>query len=71
VVRNGEYPQALDEEYELARVDKSLPFVMQGRDLLVTCVDVLHGLAQVLTEGMKKPATLKSVAAVASDESER
>jgi hypothetical protein len=35
----------LDEAYALARVDRTLPFVMQGRDLLVTCVTSLHAIA--------------------------
>jgi hypothetical protein len=35
----------LDEAYVLARVDRALPFVMQGRDLLVTCVNALHRIA--------------------------
>jgi hypothetical protein len=35
----------LHEEYTLARVDRTLPFVMQGRDLLVTCVNSLHAIA--------------------------
>jgi hypothetical protein len=35
----------LDEAYALARVDRTLPFVMQGRDLLVTCVNSLHRIA--------------------------
>lgn len=36
----------LDEAYRLARVDKTLPFVMQGRDLLITCVTCLHRIAE-------------------------
>jgi hypothetical protein len=36
----------LDEAYRLARVDKTLPFVMQGRNLLITCVMCLHRLAE-------------------------
>jgi hypothetical protein len=35
----------LDEAYALGRVDRTLPFVMQGRDLLVTCVTCLHAIA--------------------------
>jgi hypothetical protein len=38
----------LDEEYALARVDKTLPFIMQGRDLLVTCVASLHTIADAV-----------------------
>ena len=37
----------LDEAYGLARVDRTLPFVMQGRDLLVTCVTSLHVIAEL------------------------
>ncbi|MGH7490296.1 MAG: hypothetical protein ACREMY_32515, partial [bacterium] len=36
----------LDEAYSLARVRRTLPFVMQGRDLLITCVTSLHGIAK-------------------------
>jgi hypothetical protein len=61
----------LDDAYDLAQVDTALPFVMQGRDLLIRCVSVLHGIAYVLTQRGKKQATLKSVAAVASEEPER
>lgn len=61
--------QDLDEAYKLAHVDRALPFVMQGRDLLITCVSVLHGIAHVLAKGTK-PTTLKSVAA-GSEEPER
>ncbi len=35
----------LEEAYALARVDRALPFVMQGRDLLDTCVTSLYGIA--------------------------
>ena len=38
----------LDEAYALARVDRTLPFVMQGRDLLITCVTSLHMIADAL-----------------------
>ncbi|MGH9734318.1 MAG: hypothetical protein ACRD8A_06995 [Candidatus Acidiferrales bacterium] len=38
----------LDEAFALARVDKTLPFVMQGRDLLVVCVASLHVIADAL-----------------------
>jgi len=38
----------LDEAYALARVDRALPFVMQGRDLLVTCVTSLHKIADAI-----------------------
>jgi len=38
----------LDEAYESARVDRALPFVMQGRDLLVTCLTSLHTIADGL-----------------------
>jgi hypothetical protein len=35
----------LDEAYALTHVDRALPFVMQGRDLLVTCVNALYMIA--------------------------
>jgi hypothetical protein len=35
----------LDAAYKLARVNAALPFVMQGRDLLITCVNSLHIIA--------------------------
>ena len=38
----------LDEAYALAQVDRRLPFVMQGRDLLITCVTSLHMIADAL-----------------------
>ena len=38
----------LDEAYALAHVDRALPFVMQGRDLSVTCVASLHTIADRL-----------------------
>jgi hypothetical protein len=38
----------LDEAYALVRVDRTLPFVMQGRDLLVACVTSLHTIADAL-----------------------
>jgi hypothetical protein len=38
----------LDEAYALAHVDRTLPFVMQGRDLLVTCVTALHTIADAI-----------------------
>jgi hypothetical protein len=38
----------LDEAYTLARVDRALPFVMQGRDLLITCVNSLHLIANAM-----------------------
>jgi hypothetical protein len=38
----------LDNEYALARVDRTLPFVMQGRDLLRTCVNSLHTIANAI-----------------------
>jgi hypothetical protein len=38
----------VEEAYALARVDRALPFVMQGRDLLVTCVNSLHLIADAL-----------------------
>jgi len=41
----------LDEAYELAHVDRTLPFVMQGRDLLVTCVTSLHTIADAVIIG--------------------
>lgn len=39
----------LNEAYELARVDRALPFVMQGRDLLSTCVTSLHMIADAFS----------------------
>lgn len=38
----------LDEAYALAHIDRSLPCVMQGRDLLATCVTSLHRIAYAL-----------------------
>ena len=38
----------LDKAYALARVDRTLPFVMQGRDLLVTCVTALYTIADAV-----------------------
>jgi hypothetical protein len=38
----------LDEAYALAQVDRALPFVMQGRDLLITCVTSLYAIADIL-----------------------
>jgi hypothetical protein len=35
----------LDEAYALALVNRTLPYVMQGRDLLITCVTSLHTIA--------------------------
>ncbi len=35
----------LGEAFALAHVDNTLPFVMQGRDLLITCVTCLHIIA--------------------------
>lgn len=35
----------LNEAYALAQVDRTLPFVLQGRDLLITCVTALHRIA--------------------------
>lgn len=35
----------LDEAYLLSHVDRTLPFIMQGRDLLVACVTSLHQIA--------------------------
>jgi hypothetical protein len=35
----------LDEAYTLAQVDRTLPFIMQGRDLLITCLTSLHRIA--------------------------
>jgi hypothetical protein len=35
----------LGEAYALAKLDKTSPFVMQGRDLLDTCVTSLHAIA--------------------------
>ena len=40
----------LDEAYGLAHVDRTLPFVMQGRDLLATCVTSLHMVADALNQ---------------------
>jgi hypothetical protein len=39
----------LDKAYTLVRVDRALPFVMQGRDLLITCVNALHLIAEAIT----------------------
>jgi hypothetical protein len=39
----------LEEAYALARVDRTLPFVMQGRDLLATCVTSLHAIAAIVS----------------------
>jgi hypothetical protein len=58
----------LDETYELAQVDRTSPFIMQGRDLLFTCVNVLHAIAYTLDGKGKTQTTLKSVAAHASEE---
>ena len=41
----------LDEAYALIRVDRTLPFVMQGRDLLVECVTALHTIANAIDNG--------------------
>jgi hypothetical protein len=38
----------LDEAHALARVDRTLPFVMQGRDLLITCETSLHVIAEAV-----------------------
>jgi hypothetical protein len=38
----------LDEAYALVEVDRTLPSVMQGRDLLITCVNSLHMIADAL-----------------------
>jgi hypothetical protein len=38
----------LEDAYALVRVDRTLPFVMQGRDLLVARVNCLHDVADVL-----------------------
>ncbi len=38
----------LDEAYALDHVNRMLPFVMQGRDLLITCVTSLHMIADAL-----------------------
>lgn len=38
----------LDEAYALAHVDRTLPFVMQGRNLLATCVTCLHRIADAI-----------------------
>lgn len=38
----------LDEAYALTRVDRALPFVMQGRDLLIACVNSLHLIADAI-----------------------
>lgn len=38
----------IDEAYALARIDRTLPFLMQGRDLLVTCVTSLHIIADAI-----------------------
>lgn len=38
----------LDEAYALARLDRKLPFIMQGRDLLISCVTSLYTIANAL-----------------------
>lgn len=38
----------IDEACALAHVDRALPFVMQGRDLLVACVTSLHRIADAI-----------------------
>jgi hypothetical protein len=38
----------LDKAYALARVDRALPFVQQGRDLLDTCVTSIHLIADTV-----------------------
>lgn len=43
----------LDEAYALARVDRRLPFVMQGRDLLVGCVTSLYTIADAINKDTK------------------
>lgn len=43
----------LDEAYELAHVDRRLPFVMQGRDLLVACVSSLYTIADAIKKDEK------------------
>jgi len=40
--------QNLDEAYSFAHVDRTLPFVMQGRDLLIACVTSLHRIADAI-----------------------
>jgi hypothetical protein len=41
----------LEEAYALAHVDNTLPFVMQGRDLLIACVTSLHTIADAFKHG--------------------
>ena len=38
----------LEKAYALARVDRTLPFIMQGRDLLIACVTSLYTIADAL-----------------------
>ena len=38
----------LEEAYTLARIDKNASFVLQGRDLLIACVNCLHMIADAL-----------------------
>jgi hypothetical protein len=40
--------RGLDEAYSLAKVDRTMPFIMQGRDLLITCVTSLHTIAEAV-----------------------
>jgi hypothetical protein len=48
-IADAHIPSAeLDDYFELAHVDRALPFVMQGRDLLIACVTCLHAIADVL-----------------------
>jgi hypothetical protein len=37
----------LDEAYASAHISRTVPFVMQGRDMLVTCVNSLHAMAKL------------------------
>lgn len=41
----------IDQAYALAHIDPASPFVMQGRDLLITCVTCLHLIAEAVGEG--------------------
>ncbi len=44
-------PSELDEAYALVRLDRTKPYIMQGRDLLAICVDVLHIGEELLNRG--------------------
>jgi hypothetical protein len=50
----------VDEAFQLARVDRSKPFVLQGFDLLDSCVSALCALLRVLNKGAEACAPLVS-----------